>query len=285
MRVISSWAGRKSLSDFDFDKSNKSFKDAVSWSLPAVEGDIINKHTQPRAQLEIDDVRLFEERIQKRIQRIKQQEETPTFLTVKQIEEVQTQAYDEAYKVGFEEAYKKGTEDSERFIQEQLVAERAVLKQNAQQLQNCFNMLSKPLDAVDQDVEQQLTETVFYFCKQILAHELRIDSTHVLHLMQQAITRLPVAQRQIIIHLNPADIALLEQDGISDSDHGWTFEADTGVSAGGCIIKTEVASIDLSLEKRLSEITDQLFSGLKPPAAVQDINENEVAGDTEITND
>ncbi|MDH5392542.1 MAG: FliH/SctL family protein [Gammaproteobacteria bacterium] len=273
------------MSDFDFDKSNKSFKDAVSWSLPAVEGDIINKHTQPRAQLEIDDVRLFEERIQKRIQRIKQQEETPTFLTVKQIEEVQTQAYDEAYKVGFEEAYKKGTEDSERFIQEQLVAERAVLKQNAQQLQNCFNMLSKPLDAVDQDVEQQLTETVFYFCKQILAHELRIDSTHVLHLMQQAITRLPVAQRQIIIHLNPADIALLEQDGISDSDHGWTFEADTGVSAGGCIIKTEVASIDLSLEKRLSEITDQLFSGLKPPAAVQDINENEVAGDTEITND
>jgi len=275
----------KSLSDFDIEKSNKSFKEAVSWSLPAVEGHVVNKHTKPEQRVEIDDVQLFEQRIKKRLARIKQQQDQPTFLTVKQIEEVQKQAYDEAYKIGYDEAYEKGIADSENYIQQQLTAEQAVLKQNAQQLQKCFNLLSKPLDDVDREVEQQLTEMVFFFCKQILAHELSVDSRHVFDLMRQATSRLPIAQKQIIVHLNPADIALLEQNDVHDSDLGWKFEADTSVTAGGCLIKTEVASIDLSLEKRLSEITGQLFSGLQLPENANQLNTADQLDDNGIADE
>ena len=261
------------MSDLDQNKSKDKFQNAVAWSLPEIKGAVSGGGVVREQKIDIDDVKQFESRIKKQIEAIKREQDNPTYLTVKQIEEVQKQAYDEAYK----EAYKKGTEDSEKFLESKLQEERKELKQKALQLQQCFNVLSKPLKDVDLEVEQQLTDIVFHFCKQLLTHELNIDATHILRLIQKSVASLPVAQRNILVKLNPSDIDLLKECDINVSEQDWKVETDESVSAGGCIIETETSSMDLGIETRLKKLTSQLYSGLKQPddVAINLDNKNE----------
>lgn len=253
------------MSDLNKNGTKNKFDNAPTWSLPEISGTVINRGEKKEKKIDLDDVHLFEERIKKQIETIKKQKENPTYLTVSQIEEIQKHAYDEAYQKGYDEAYKKGTEDSETFLKEKLVSEKKDLKQKAQQLQQSLNALSQPLQDIDAEVEQELTNIIFYFCKQLLAQELKVDASHIQHLIQQALTRLPLAHRKVKIKLNPADIVLLEENNVSAGEHDWILESDNNVSIGGCLVEAETASIDLSLESRLKELTAQLFTDLKPP--------------------
>lgn len=251
----------KSLSDINESSSSKAFNDAVTWVLPEIKGAAAQQKIKNRNTVDIDDVKFFEERIKKQIKAIQEEKDNPTFLTVKQIEDIQKQAYDEAYK----DAYEKGIADSEKYLESRLQEERKELKQKANQLQQCFNTLSRPLQDIDLEVEQKLTDIVFYFCKQLLGHELNVDSSHILRLIQKSVASLPVAHRNITIKLNSTDIQLLEKGGFDISEQDWKVEADESVAAGGCIINTETSSVDLGIENRIKKLTQQLYSGLAKP--------------------
>lgn len=251
----------KSLSNITETDSTDKFTDAVTWVLPEIKGTLVKNNSKRKKLIDIDDVKLFEERIKKQIEAIKKEKDNPTYLTVKQIEDVQKQAYDEAYK----NAYEKGIADSEKYLEEKLQEERKELKNKAAQLQQCFNTLSRPLHDVDLEVEQKLTDIVFFFCKQLLGHELNVDSSHMLRLIQQSVASLPVAQRNIIVKLNPSDIQLLKEGDVDTTDQDWKVEVDESIAKGGCVINTSTSSVDLGIENRIKKLTQQLYSGLTEP--------------------
>lgn len=251
----------KILSKITETDSTDKFTDAVTWLLPEIKGIPAQKNAKREQTIDIDDVKLFEERIKKQIESIKKEKDNPTYLTVKQIEEVQKQAYDEAYKA----AYEKGIAESEKYLEEKLQEERKELKNKAAQLQQCFNTLTHPLHDIDLEVEQKLTDIVFYFCKQLLGHELNVDSSHMLRLVQQSVASLPVAQRNIIVKLNPSDIELLKEGDVDITDQDWKVEIDESITKGGCIINTATSSVDLGIENRIKKLTQQMYSGLTEP--------------------
>lgn len=262
----------KNLSDSREKKTEAFFKDAVTWTLPEVQGRVINQNIKPESKTNINEVRTFEERIKKQIEAIKHQKDHPTYLTVSQLQDIQKQAYDEAYKQGYDEAYQKGIKDSEQYLQQQTQQQQQELKAKAQQLQNAFNALARPLSDVDSAVEQQLTEMVFYLSRQILDQELKTNPEHITRVLQQSIARLPMSQRNVLIKLNPADIQLMQDNDIDIDDHDWKLEADESISVGGCLVESEAVRIDRRLETRMKELTKQLFSGLSEPdfVATQD---------------
>ena len=247
------------------DKNTRQFKDAVAWSLPQIKGQSARSIIKPERKLDIDEVKEFESRIKKQIEDIKKEQENPTFLTVKQIEDIQQQAHDEAYEKAYKEAYEKGTKDAEQFLQDQLQSERLTLQEKAIQLQQCFNTLATPLAEIDTEVEQQLTDTMFYFCKQLLTHELSTDPSHILTLIQSAVSGLPITQQKIVIKLNPADIYLLSDNQVEIDDQEWKLEADESITVGGCVVSTDVSSVDLNIEDRVKKLTEQLYDGLQSP--------------------
>lgn len=262
----------KSLSDINDEKPATSFDSAVTWTMPEVSGQTIQKKIKPEKKTSLTDVRSFEERIKKQIADIQKQKDNPTYLTVSQLQDIQKQAHDEAYKKGYDDAYKKGTADSELYIQKELNQQRTELKQKATQLQQCFNALARPLSDVDEAVEQQLTEMVFYLTKQIISHEISISPEHITGVLQQAISRLPMAQRQVLIKMNSADIKLLQDNEIKVEDHDWKLEADDSIAAGGCLIESESVRIDRRIETRMKELSQQLFNGLSLPENAADLN-------------
>lgn len=276
----------KSLSDTDQKKIETAFKDAVAWHMPEVQGNIINKDIKPEKKTTIDEARHFEERINQQINKIKQRKDNPTYLTVSQLQEIQKQAYDEAFKQGYDEAFQKGTAEAQEYIKNETESQRNELRQKAQQLQNAFNALAKPLSDIDTAVEQQLTEMVFFLSRQILDHELSINPEHITRVLQQAISRLPMAQRNVLIKLNPADIALLQNNDIEIEGHDWKLEADDSVAKGGCLVESESVRIDRRMETRMRELARQLFEGLdEPDLSVQASDTDNINIDLEVTDD
>jgi len=163
--------------------------------------------------------------------------------TVEEIEALQKQAYDEAVKAGHAEGLKQGLQE---------------MTNKADQLQKVFNFLKQPLNELDKQVELQLTELAILLAQQLLQKESQLDAQHIQNLVHESLEYLPVKSRDIQVHLNPDDIALLQQAEIDTNEQSWDCVADKNVTRGGCVIESASSHIDATVETRVQQLVDQL---------------------------
>jgi len=163
--------------------------------------------------------------------------------TVEEIEALQKQAYDEAVKAGHTEGIKQGLQE---------------MTNKARQLQKAFNFLQQPLNELDKQVEQQLTELAILLAEQLLQKESKLDAQHIQNLVHNSLEYLPVKSRDIQVRLNADDIALLNQAEIDTNEQSWNCVADNSVTPGGCIIESAASHIDATVETRVQQLVDQI---------------------------
>ncbi len=171
--------------------------------------------------------------------------------TVEEIERLQKQAYDEAAKKGHADGFKQGLKETEK-------------------LKTIFNFLQQPLNDLDKQVEQQLTELALLIAKMLLQKESALDVQHIQNLVHESLEYLPVKSRDIQVRLNASDITLFEQADINLNEQTWQCVADNSVTPGGCIIESSTSHIDASVETRVQQLVDQLNMH-------QDVENNESA--------
>jgi flagellar assembly protein FliH len=159
------------------------------------------------------------------------------YLTAGRLEELQGQAWDEAYKKGLEEGRAAGAEE---------IAARS------RRFDELLQALSKPFDRLDEKVEKELVELAIAMTKQLFRREIRVNPAHVIGVVREAITLLPVASRNVQVHLHPDDAALVRET-LSPAEHepAWTIIEDPLIERGGCNITTDNSRIDASNETRL----------------------------------
>ncbi len=163
--------------------------------------------------------------------------------TVEEIEALQKQAYDEAVKAGHAEGLNKGMQE---------------MTAKANKLQNMFNFLQQPLNELDVQVEQQLTELAILLAKQLLQKECSLDVKHIEKLVHDSLEYLPVKARDISVRLNAQDVELLNKAEINTNAQSWKCVTDNSVTPGGCIIESSTSHIDASVETRVQQLVDQL---------------------------
>jgi flagellar assembly protein FliH len=162
------------------------------------------------------------------------------YLTTARLQALQKQAWDEAFQDGHAEGLKAGQED---------VRKRAV------RFDQLLNALTKPFDMLDDTVEKQLVELAMTVTRQLFRREIQIDQTHVIGVVRDGIKLLPVASRNIQVHLHPEDAALVVNTlSAGDGERAWAIVEDPLISRGGCTITTDNARIDAQAESRLDEI-------------------------------
>lgn len=244
------------------DSRKQDFSDAKLWSLPRISGQVINPPSETAQSKDIHQVKSFEDNVRKQLEALKAEAEIPV-LTVDTIEAIQKQAYDEAFEAGRREGHDKGYETG-------YASGKEKIQQQSNQLGKLLNALTKPMDEVDQQVEQQLTELVYIISRTILQHELKTDATHIQNLIQKTIALLPLNNREIKVKLNPADIELMKQGGVDLAEQDWKTVSDQTIAAGGCIVETDNARIDASLEARMQQLTAELFEDLTSPSVSED---------------
>ena len=167
-------------------------------------------------------------------------DEQGTFPTAGRLEELQKQAYDEAWQRGHAEGLKAG---------EATVGERAA------RFDELLRALSKPFDRLDDSVEKQLVELTIAMVKQLFRREIKINPSHVIGLVREGIQLLPVASRNVQAHLHPEDAALVRETlSPAESEPAWTIVEDPLIAQGGCRITTENSQIDATTEARLQAV-------------------------------
>ena len=162
------------------------------------------------------------------------------FPSLKDIETLKQQAYDEAYQKGIADAKVHAGEE----INRSLATARELLDQ-----------LSEPMEMIDEQVRQQLVALAIAIAKQLVKAELKHNPDHVLKLVDQAIAALPDSPSTIYVHLNPLDAGdMKEKLQSAHNKPNWSLVEDPALQAGGCKVFTESSSVDLSIDAQLARI-------------------------------
>ncbi len=133
-----------------------------------------------------------------------------------------------------------------------------------QRLHKLIDFLEQPLQALNEEVELQLTQLAVSLAQQLVRRELRIEPGEIVGLIRDSVKLLPANARRINILINPEDASLVRSAlsiDPNDDEQSWKLIEDPIITRGGCEIKTETSIINVTLENRLSELAASVLGG------------------------
>lgn len=206
-------------------------------------------------------------------------DETPAVaepITAEELEQVQQQAFTEASKAGHEAGYREGfdkgnqegyregydkgyqqgyKEGREQGKQEGKTEALAMVREQVDYLQRAMTMLTEPLAQLDEQVEQELVTLAMTVAKQLVRRELKTDPGQIVAVVRDALSLLPVSQRQATLIMHPEDAELVQSAlHLDEISVPWKIVEEPLMTRGGCRIETEVSRIDATVEKRLAAV-------------------------------
>jgi flagellar assembly protein FliH len=165
--------------------------------------------------------------------------------TVGGLADLQAEAHKEAFEQGLAEGRSAG---------------RAEVQAQVERLAGMFYDLAKPFEALDAEVERELLTLAMALARQIVRRELKTDPTQIIGIIREAIAALPVATRDVRVHLHPEDAAVVKQHlAPTENERAWTIIEDPVMARGGCQITSSTSRIDARLETRLGSILSELL--------------------------
>jgi len=171
--------------------------------------------------------------------------------TVSGLADLQEEAYKEAFDQGLAEGRKAG---------------QIEVRAQVDKLAGMFHDLAKPFEVLDAEVERELLTLAMALARQIVRRELKTDPTQIIGIVRDAIAALPVAARDVRVHLHPEDAAVVREHlAPTESERAWSLVEDPVMARGGCQITTTTSRIDARLETRLTAILSELMGTERRP--------------------
>ncbi len=159
--------------------------------------------------------------------------------TVRELEAIERQAREEGYAAGRAEG---------------LLAAQQQLREQMARLDALYHAAAFPLQALDQQTEQELARLAMLVARRVIVHELQVSPGLILQAVRQAAAALPVATRELRVHLHPDDLALLREAGAAESH--WQLLADPLLARGDCQLESERSRLDARVDTRLAAVID-----------------------------
>lgn len=118
-------------------------------------------------------------------------------------------------------------------------------------------------ERVWRETEKDLLRLAVRLAEKIVGHEIKTDSETIANIVATALQNAR-QQEKLTVHLNPSDLPAVEKKLAKFSPIGRVrfldFVADPLVSSGGCLIESEVSTIDARLETQLRVLERALLS-------------------------
>lgn len=160
-------------------------------------------------------------------------------LTAGQLDALQKQVHEEAYKRGYEEGLRAG--------QAELAARTARLAQMAE-------AFAQPLQNLDRAVEDELVNLAITLASHLVRREIERDP-EVLHAaVRDCFAALSSTVRDVTLNMNPEDAALLRAHSAPSGDLRFTIADDASLARGDLRIASGSSLVDGTLAARCAEI-------------------------------
>ncbi|HXZ58781.1 MAG TPA: FliH/SctL family protein [Steroidobacteraceae bacterium] len=139
--------------------------------------------------------------------------------------------------------------------QAEMAARLEELASRVRRLDSVLQLLAAPLRALDDQVESQLLELAFAVGKQLARRELSATPVQVVAILRECLEQLPVAAREVRVHLHPEDAAIVrERLSAPAEERAWSLIEDPTLARGGCLVRSDSSQIDARFESRVHAV-------------------------------
>jgi flagellar assembly protein FliH len=182
------------------------------------------------------------------------EEPPPALPTAEDIERI----HSEAYAAGYADGQAAGLEAGHA---EGYAAGEAEARVEAERIAALGANLIQHLQAIDQEIAEELLTVAVGIASQVLRQSLRVKPELLLPVVREAMAALPLAHAHPALFLNPTDAALVRsQLGEQLAHKGWRILEDSSIEAGGCRIESGTSEVDATLSTRWQRVLDTIGS-------------------------
>ncbi|MCC6273657.1 MAG: hypothetical protein IT572_09360 [Deltaproteobacteria bacterium] len=131
------------------------------------------------------------------------------------------------------------------------------LQQGLEILQRVKELRQKLFD----DNEREMVKLVFEIAEKIIGREFRENDKAIMNVIRLAIS--DAVGDKIVVHLNPQDYEKIKKNEAElyqkiESGKTLVFREDETVKVGGCVVETDIGTIDAQLDTQLNAIKKAL---------------------------
>jgi len=182
------------------------------------------------------------------------EEAEPALPTAAELEALQQIARDEGFEQGRNEGHafghREGIEEGRRESLQRLA-----------QFDQLMHALHQPFEQLDDQVEREIVTLVISMVRQLVRREIKTDPGHIIGVVREALSVLPVAARNVRLLLHPEDASLVrEVYALGETEQKWQIVEDPVIQRGGCKVLTDTSQIDATLESRLNALIAPLLA-------------------------
>ncbi|MBC7699432.1 flagellar assembly protein FliH [Aquabacterium sp.] len=155
---------------------------------------------------------------------------------------------DKAHKSGYQDGYRNGLIALESYKQTQAAQLAAYMNDQIGALASDFH---HRLESLEQQLAGRIAGVALELARQVVRSELDQRPEAVLTVAEEALSVLLSSAKQIVVRLNPDDHALA-QGSLTDvlQARGARLMPDAAVTRGGCVVESDIAVVDASVEAR-----------------------------------
>ncbi|MBF7142418.1 MULTISPECIES: flagellar assembly protein FliH [Pseudomonas] len=208
------------------------------WRLPSFDPHVPEPEPEPESLVESEEVPL--------------EEVQP--LTLEEVEAIRQEAYNEGFSAGERDGF-HATQLKVRQEAEVALAARLAT------LETLMQSLMAPIAEQDTQIERSLVELVSHIAREVIQRELKLESTQIERVIQEALKLLPMGANNIRIFVNPQDFEQIKALRERHEEH-WKILEDPALMPGGCRVESEHSRIDGTVETRITQALALLFDQL-----------------------
>lgn len=166
--------------------------------------------------------------------------------------------YTENRNKGYEDGFNIGQHEAESVYREELNSNLMALKEIVKNFQ-------EPVDNIENSLQKEVAELSILIAENMIMDHIRHSPESVMGLVDEAIKLLPSKQNILNFYFNPEDLAYIKAnlDILPLDDYRYKLHEDEALRRGGLVIRTDDVDIDLSIEKRMHNLTKQFFETKK----------------------
>lgn len=162
----------------------------------------------------------------------------------------------EARQSGYQDGYRNGLAALESYKQTQAAQMAAYMSEQVGALASDFH---RRLESLEQQLAGRISGVALELARQVVRTELQVNPEVVVAVADSALGALLTSARQVLVRIHPEDHALA-QAHLTEmlAARGARLVPDAGVNRGGCLVESDIAVIDATIEARWSRAAASL---------------------------
>ena len=166
--------------------------------------------------------------------------------TVHELQALEQQAREEGYAAGMASGLAEGRAAARQQLTERVAA-----------LDALYEAAARPLQLLDDQASEELAQLAAVVARRVVMHELKVTPGLIATVVRKSAEALPMATRELRIHVHPEDLALLQELGTAERH--WQLLGDQSLMRGDCRFESERSRLDARVETRLVAVIDALL--------------------------